>query len=1010
MMLTHWRRGAFVAGISLICLIKPLFGLDAPASVSQYIHDSWGKEQGLTGGAIYAIGQSSDGYLWIGTERGLVRFDGVNFTLIQRPISDAAPVGPVRGLIGDNQGNLWIRLEGPRMLLYRDGVFEDPYTRLDLQDITFTAETSDYDQRIILSGLGDRTFRYGNGRLETILNGADAPGNVISIAATRDGSIWLATQDEELFQVRNGRVSKVAPELKSTGISSLFPAETGGVWIGTNRGLRLWQAGELTTPHLPTLPRNLRILAMNRDHDGNLWIGTDHGIARIGPSGSVSLQRLDPKPGYEVTSIFKDRDGDMWCGGSRGLERFRNGMFMTFSDGLPAGGVGSVYTDAHGRTWTAPLSGGLYWMQDGKVGHISLDGLAHDVVYSISGGDDEIWVGRQHGGLTVLTGIGGNDESLRARTYVQDNGLAENKVYSVHRDRDGTIWAGTVSAGVSRLRGDAFTTFSEANGLPSNTIASIVEGYDGTTWFATPGGLASFANGRWTKYIPRDGFSSPTLTTAFEDSKHVLWVGTSEGLGYLSSGQFHRPEKAPELLREQIFGIAEDGLGFLWLTTSNHLLRANRDRLLNGSLVETDIQSYGVEDGLTSVEGVARDHSVVADRVGRIWISLKSGLSLADPHVAASITVPVRVRIETVHAGRTEMNWHSPIAVPPGVQSITFNYGATNLAWSDRIRFRYKLDDTNQGWSDVVASRQVTFPNLSPGSYVFRIAASNNLGLWNGPETALPFIIEPSFWQTWWFLVLCSVAVLAVLRAVYLVRVRQLTALLYLRHQERLAEREDIARDLHDTFFQAVQSLFLRLHTATYGLPKQEPGRHAIEGVLDDSDRVMAEGREMFIDYSKKDLEKREIPELIADYCFEFASAYPVDYRIEVGGQSRVLNPVVVTELSKIAREALCNAFRHAAATAIEVQVNFGSQQMRLCVRDNGRGIEPNHLVCDSGRVHMGLSNMRKRADRLDAKFTLWSRPGSGTEVEVVLAAEQAYAVKHRGWLLSFLNRMSPRA
>ena len=392
MMQGHRLRKGLINGIALLCLVNAAFGLDPSRRISRYVHDKWGEDKGFIGGRIYAIRQSADGYLWIGTERGLVRFDGSNFTLIQRPLPNSPPISPVRGLVTDASGNLWIRLEGPRMLLYHDGKFEDPYARFDLQDIIFTATVSDDEGRVILSGLGDRTFRYEDGRLETIVSAEQNPGDVISLAATRDQSIWLGTQDSGLFRLHQGHISKVAQELKDAKINALLPADTGGLWIGTDNGIHLWEGGVLATLNLPSSLRQLQILAMARDHDANVWIGTNHGIVRITPSGAVSLDQLNPKPGFEVTAIYEDLDGDIWFGGSRGVERLRNGMLTTYStsDGLPSSGIGSVDADSTGRIWFAPLSGGLYWMKEGRVGHITVDGLEHDVVYSISGGDGEV--------------------------------------------------------------------------------------------------------------------------------------------------------------------------------------------------------------------------------------------------------------------------------------------------------------------------------------------------------------------------------------------------------------------------------------------------------------------------------------------------------------------------------------------------------------------------------------------------------------------------------------------
>ena len=371
---------------------------------------------------------------------------------------------------------------------------------------------------------------------------------------------------------------------------------------------------------------------------------------------------------------------------------------------------------------------------------------------------------------------------------------------------------------------------------------------------------------------------------------------------------------------------------------------------------------------------------------------------MSDPSLTLRSSGPVAVRIESVSADGRQLDTQRLIKISPGVRSVTLNYGGTNLFTPERIRFRYKLDGSGQGWSDIVASRQVVFSNLGPGSYNFRILASNSIGLWNGPETSIPFVIEPAFWQTWWFRVTCFVLPLAALWTIYILRLRHVTTLLRLRHQERLSEREDIARDLHDTFFQSVQSLFLRLHTASRHLPEHSPARQALEEVLDDSDRVMSEGREAFLDVPKKESGEQDFADLIAGYCAEFAIAHPIEYRVQIDGPPRNLDPLVTAELSKIAREAIYNAFRHSKAKGIEVELIYGKREMQLRVRDNGQGFEPMVLQASPGHEHLGLQNMRKRAEKLGAGFNLWSRLGSGTELEVILAAQRAYSTTQRTW------------
>src|ERR1700722_18288439 len=996
----HRLRKGLINGIVLLCLVNTAFGLDPTRRISQYVHDKWGEDKGFIGGRIYAIRQSADGYLWIGTERGLVRFDGSKFILIQRPLPDSPPISPVRGFVTDASGNLWIRLEGPRMLLYHDGKFEDPYTRFDLQDITFTATASDDKGRVILSGLGDRTFRYEGGRLETIVSAEQNPGIVISLAATRDQSIWLGTQDNGLFRLSQRHISTVAQELKDSKINALLPADTGGLWIGTDNGIHLWEGGVLATLNLTSSLKQLQILAMARDRDLNIWIGTNHGIVRITPSGAVSLDLLNPKPGFEVTAIYEDLDGDIWFGGSRGVERLRNGMLTTYStsDGLSSTGIGSVYPDSTGRIWFAPLSGGLYWMKGEQVGRITVDGLEHDLVYSVSGSDGEVCVGRQHGGLTVLSEKG---DSFAAHTYTQADGLAQNSVYSVHRERDGTIWAGTVSAGVSRLSDGKFTNYSDSSGLPSNAVNSIVEGFDGTTWLATPSGLASFANEHWTNHTvfanghltnhtASDGHPPTNIKTIFEDTKHVLWILTADGLAYMSSGGIETPVGLPEALREQIFGVAEDGMGSLWFTTSDRVLRVNRDRLLSGSLSDTDVQSYGIDDGLQGAESEGRDRTVVADRQGRIWISRKSGLSLADPIVISKNALPVAVRIESMSAGGSQLSAHNPIKVPSGIQSITFNYGSTNLAERERVRFRYKLDGSDQGWSDTVASRQVVYRNLGPGAYLFRIVASNNIGLWNGPETSVPFVIEPAFWQTWWFQVACLLVGCLTVLAIYRLRIHHLTKRLNVGFQERLAERTRIAQELHDTLLQGVLSATLQLDVAKDQLPEDSSTKPILKRVLQLMSTVTEEGRNALRGLRTTGSDNQSLESAFSRLRQEFPLDDKTDFRVIVDSVTRPLRPLIRDEVYRIGREALLNAFMHAQANRIKIEIEYASRQLRVLVRDDGRGIDP-QMLCSGREGHWGLVGMRERSKRIGAHLSLRSRIGAGTEVELTVPGSIAF-------------------
>ncbi|MCU1252624.1 MAG: putative two-component system sensor kinase [Edaphobacter sp.] len=982
----NWLRGCLLAGVAGICLVNAACALDPARAVSQYVHDKWGASRGFLGGTVYAICQSDDGYLWIGTERGLVRFDGFAFTLIQRPLPDSPPIGAVRGLVSDAEGNLWIRLDGPHLLRYRQGKFEDAAVRNGLEGGAFTAMSIDGEGHLLLWGIESRTVRYRNGKFQSLETSEDMDGIAISVAETRDHKIWLGTRDLGLFRIEQGSLSKVSNRFGDRSINALLPTNNGGLWIGTDAGIEFWDGNALVDKGLPSFLNHLQILALTKDSEGSVWIGTNHGLFRLTPDGAISPDRDSDG---EVTTIYQDRDGDIWFGGLRAIENLRDGTFTTYStaQGLPSESNGPVYVDPEGRTWFAPLSGGLYWLKDGHVGHITSTGLDSDVVYSISGGGGEVWIGRQHGGLTVLTK---NADSFAVQTYTQADGLAQNSVYSVHRNRDGTVWAGTVSAGVSRLRGGKFTNYSTANGLASNSVNSIVEGHDGTMWLATPSGLASFAGERWTNHSASNGLPSSDVRSIFEDKKQVLWIATSGGPAYLLSGHIAVPRALPESLREEIFGIAEDKRGFLWLATSDHVLEVDRDRLLTGTLDSSNVQSYGTADGLQSVEGVRRERSVITDPSGRVWISLSRGLAVADPELILRTSAPATVRIESISAGGIQVNLNDSLKFSPGSQSIDFNYASTSLSTPEVGRFRYKLDGYDQDWSHVVTSRQAIYSHLSPGSYRLHIVASSREGLWNGPETTIPFVIEPAFWQTRWFRALCAALCALLLVALYRLRMYHLTRQLNLRFQERLAERTRIAQELHDTLLQGFVSASMQLDVAEDQLPDDSPAKPLLRRVLQLMGRVTEEGRNALRGLRTADTDSRDLELAFSRIWQELAIDEKISYRVIVHSVRRPLRPAIRDEVYRIGREAVANAFLHAQANTVEVELEYASRYLRIMVRDDGCGIDP-HVLETGRKGHWGLPGMRERSERIGANLRLRSRIGAGTEVELTIPSAIAF-------------------
>jgi signal transduction histidine kinase len=589
-----------------------------------------------------------------------------------------------------------------------------------------------------------------------------------------------------------------------------------------------------------------------------------------------------------------------------------------------------------------------------------------------------------------LTRLGDIHGSFTARTYTQAEGLAQNSVFAVYESRDGTVWAGTLNNGLSELRNGRFKTFTTADGLASNAVSSIAENADGTMWFGTPNGLSEMSSSGWRTYTVRDGLSSQDVTCLLNDSNGVLWIGTGDGLAFLNHGHVRVPRALPSQLQEQILGIAEDRGGWLWVATTHHVVQVKRSSLMQDTLSDGDVREYGIEDGLQGTEGVKRCQSVFPDSRGRIWFSLNRSLSVVTPTRATVNLAPALVHIEQVSADGQLFDLLGPILVPPEKQRIALRYAGLSFANPERVRYRYRLDALDHTWSEPVATREAQYANLSAGSYRFRVMASNYDGLWNGSEAAIDFVVERAFWETWWFRFLCVFCVALATLLAYRLRLYQSTRLLNMRFEERLAERSQIARELHDTLLQGLLSASMQLNVAIDQLPVDSPARPAMNRVLQVMEQIVEEGRNTVRGLRSSIDSAHELKTALSRVPEQLGNEQDIDFRVIVEGPPLPLQSAVRDDVYSISREALVNAFRHSGANNIDVQLQYAPLQLRIVVRDDGCGIDPD--VLKPGRDgHWGLSGMRERAERIGARFRLWSRNGGGTEVELLVPGDVAF-------------------
>jgi signal transduction histidine kinase len=701
---------------------------------------------------------------------------------------------------------------------------------------------------------------------------------------------------------------------------------------------------------------------------------------------------------------------NLWFGAPAGLERLQDGMFSTYSasEGFPAVPIGPIFADDEGGIWFAPLSGGLYWYRGDRLQQIRQDGLDQDVVYSIDGSGADVWVGRQRGGLTRIRHPGGIPVT---HTFTEKDGLAQNSVYSVHSVPDGKVWAGTVSGGISFFDGSSFQTFNSQNGLSSNAVNSIAATRNGSIWVATPGGLDEYRQMHWIHWTAQGGLPSPDVRLCFADLQGVLWIATSNNLSFLSAGRITTLRNLPDLMREQILGIAEDHLGSLWISTSDHVFRVNRSSLIADSLHAGDVQSYGTSDGIAGIQPLRRERSMVADSSGKIWISLNRGIASGEPMLSDRDSLPIRVRMDSVSANGKPVRIDQPAEIRAGTRSMTFHFISDSLFAPDRAHFRYRLEDAEADWTETVGSRQVLYNNLTPGNHRFRVMASRDGSLWNSPETVYSFSIDRMFWQTWWFRSACALAILLSIMFIMRLRTVRLARQLNARFLERLSERTRIAQELHDTLLQSFQGLMLRFQTAANLLPaRPDKARTVLEDALDRADTALAEGRNAIQDIRSSSSDSANIAQAINKIMAKLADEETQtdrtpDFGVLVEGAPKRLNPWVNAEIFRISQESLRNAFQHANARRIEAEITFAESRLRIRFRDDGVGIDPEVLKKGSRLGHWGMIGLKERASRIGAKLDVWSKPGAGTELDLSVPGHIAYESAHRNGAFHALKR-----
>jgi signal transduction histidine kinase len=555
----------------------------------------------------------------------------------------------------------------------------------------------------------------------------------------------------------------------------------------------------------------------------------------------------------------------------------------------------------------------------------------------------------------------------------------------------------TAGQGIWTLKDNRWKKFDNA-ALPNQNIYAAYTDARGRVWFGYGNGVVTVLDHDAVRMFSNENGIATGAVKVIRGRNENVWIGGELGVAIFQQGRFRMLEAAGPKAFRAVSGILETADGSLWLTESRgvaHVPPTEIHAALHDPAYKVGYELFDYADGLPGPVQQVASPTAVEGTDGRLWFATVGGLVSIAPGKLTKNKLPPGVLVRSVSASGQQYPPGPNVLLPALSNNVQVDYTGLSLSVPDRVLFRYRLDGVDEEWQDAGTRRQAFFNNLSPGHYRFHVVASNNDGVWNEEGAVLDFDIAPAWYQTNWFRLLCVAATLFVLWSLYQLRLRRVAAFYRGRMEERLAERERIARDLHDTLLQSVQGLILKFHAIAQRIPVIEPTRQEIEKALDFADQVLIEGRDRVRHLRTATIGFGELPKAFQRVVEEVAPNRVSSFKTVVEGTVLELHPILREEIYSIGREALINALTHSESRNIEAEIIYESHEFRVRIRDDGIGIDPEVLKKGGRADHWGLQGMRERAERIGADLDVWSRPGSGTEVELRIPAATAYRTSH---------------
>ncbi|MBX3743734.1 MAG: hypothetical protein KF833_00345 [Verrucomicrobiae bacterium] len=1005
-----------VASRLYLALVAPALALalvlvPRPSLAANLVFDRWTIDNGLPQNSVQALLQGSDGYLWLATFDGLVRFDGVRFTVFNKATSPELPSSSILSLREDRDGALWLGLASGQVVRFHRGSVT-PFGRDHGLPGTAVFGIGDdalgvpwflcQDQPIPIHHAwipGFRWFSWRENRFHPVTQPAPSQPYDDLWWTVPDGSVWAVdTHGLHHFYGPVARTITHDDGLPDLRIRGAYRDASGTLWaLGQSGYLARIEHGRVSRLYTtldglpdtwttdPSAPRHF--LAME-DARGAVWLsGMGVWLARLANGVFTTFPNPNPSGG-RINALHRGPEGDLWIGtDGAGLLRAREHPIRVISipEGLPAGNIYPVLEDRSGAVWVGAWDQGLARIQNEIISPYAVrDGLPDALVTSLL--EDRLgrlWVGT-YGGLCFL-------ESGRFHPAPLPLGQPGYVISAILEDRHGTLWFGS-DLGLWRVQGAQPHLLTHQDGLAGDAVIALLEGRDGDVWVGSSQGLSRLQNGQVTSWTERDGLPSNYVRALHQDANGTLWIGTRDGgLGRFRDGTFTRITVRDGLFNNGVFQILEDEMGYFWMTSNKGIHRTRRadlDDFAAGRRPSILSVGFDKSDGLRNIEcNGGRSPAGIRARDGRLWFPTQDGVAIVNPTAVHSNPRPPGVVIEAVLLDRQPVPLHGPVIIPPSADHLEIQYTGLSFIHAARMSFRHRLEGIDHNWVEAGSRRAAHYSRIPPGRYAFQVMAANSDGVWSTTAAMIPIHVLPSWWQTWWFRTAASLGLLGLLFGTFEIRVRHLKrqraqqaafSRMVLESQE--AERKRIAADLHDGL---AQNLLIAVHRAALGarecpdLPAARERLVEIEGLLHDA---LHEVRAVSQNLRPVLLEKIGLTRSLEALVRKASEVSPVRFQIQLGPLDTWFSPADAIHVFRLFQEGIQNILKHSRASeaAVTAQPDVGGRAC-LILSDNGRGFDPDAVAATEPGSELGLVGMAERVHLLGGTWSCESRPGHGT-------------------------------